>query len=97
MDLKKLEALLASGVTRLSLGVQSFRSEELKFLDRDHSDKESVAVVQNARKAGFDNISLDLIFGLPKQKLRTWENNLELAVELNQQLSTNAHFPINSK
>ena len=83
VDLQKLEAILASGVTRLSLGVQSFHSGELKFLDRDHSDKESVAAVQNARRAGFENISIDLIFGLPKQKLRTWENSLELAVELN--------------
>jgi len=83
VDLQKLEALLESGVTRLSLGVQSFYPAELKFLDRDHSDKESVAAVQNARKAGFKNISIDLIFGLPKQKLFTWQKNLELAVELN--------------
>ena len=83
VDLQKLEALLESGVTRLSLGVQSFYPEELKFLDRDHSDKESVAAVQNARKAGFENISIDLIFGLPKQKLFTWQKNLELAVEIN--------------
>jgi len=83
VDLQKLEALLTSGVTRLSLGVQSFHPEELKFLDRDHGDKESVTTVQNARKAGFENISLDLIFGLPNQKLQFWEKNLERAVGLN--------------
>jgi len=82
VDLQKLEALLTSGVTRLSLGVQSFHPEELKFLDRDHSDKESVTAVQNARKAGFENISIDLIFGLPKQKLQFWKKNLEWAVGL---------------
>ncbi len=83
VDLQKLEDLLAKGVTRLSLGVQSFQPDELKFLDRDHVDKESVAVIQTARKAGFENISLDLIFGLPKQTLQSWKKNLELAAELN--------------
>lgn len=82
VDLNKLKALRQAGVNRLSLGVQSFRPNELQLLDRDHSVEQSDVTFNDARKAGFKNITLDLIFGLPKQKLQTWRRNLELSVQL---------------
>ena len=82
VDLRKLKALRSAGANRLSLGVQSFQPDELQILDRDHTNEDSIARFDDARKAGFENISLDLIFALPDQKLRTWEKNLQKAVEL---------------
>lgn len=82
VDLQKLYDFKSVGVNRLSIGFQSFEQGELEFLDRDHSAKEAVHCFRNARKAGFENISLDLIFGLPGQKLKAWGNNLEKAIAL---------------
>ncbi|MFQ5676763.1 MAG: coproporphyrinogen-III oxidase family protein [bacterium] len=66
VDLGKLQGFLKAGVNRLSLGVQSFHPEELQFLDRDHSAEQSASAIIQARQAGFANISIDLIFGLPE-------------------------------
>lgn len=82
VDLNQLQELHQVGVNRLSTGVQSFQENELKFLDRDHSTAQSVQCIKDARKAGFENINLDLIFGLPKQKVKTWQDNLRRAAEL---------------
>ncbi len=79
VDLSKLKTLRESGVTRLSLGVQSFDNVLLKKLGRAHSKEDVVATIQNAREAGFDNLSLDLIFGLPGQSLDQWKNELKTA------------------
>lgn len=70
------------GVNRVSIGVQSFSEAELRFLDRDHSAEQSIRCVQNARKADFENLSLDLIFGLPEQEVDTWMQNLHRAAAL---------------
>jgi oxygen-independent coproporphyrinogen-3 oxidase len=64
-----LEGWRAAGINRLSLGWQSTRSSLMKTLGRDHSVEESMAAFEQGRHAGFDNISLDLIFGVPGQKL----------------------------
>lgn len=85
VDLDKLRAFRAAGVNRLSLGIQSFHDEELRFLDRTHSAKEAVSTFEMARSAGFDNISVDLIFGLPDQTLSRWEENLKTVIELSPQ------------
>ncbi|MFQ5751998.1 MAG: radical SAM family heme chaperone HemW [bacterium] len=82
VNLKKLKAFRSTGINRLSLGIQSFQPNELKILERIHSVAEAVACFKDARKAGFANISMDLIFALPNQKLETWKKNLELAVTL---------------
>jgi oxygen-independent coproporphyrinogen-3 oxidase len=82
VDLEKLREFLHSGINRLSVGIQSFHDEELKFLSRIHSAKEAKDCIRLAKKAGFDNISLDLIFALPNQGLRAWEENLSTAVSL---------------
>lgn len=82
VNLQKLREFKSAGVNRLSIGFQSFEQDELEFLDRDHSAEQAVNCFKNARKAGFENINLDLIFGLPNQKLKAWENNLKKAAAL---------------
>jgi len=77
-----LHSLVQAGVTRLSLGVQSFDDRELKMLGRIHTAQEAVAALEDARAAGFEAISLDLIFGLPAQSLGDWKRTLEKAASL---------------
>ncbi len=77
VDYKKL------GINRLSIGTQSFEENELKFLTRLHSSSEAIKCFQDARNAGFQNVSLDLIFGLQNQTLESWEKSLQKTVELN--------------
>lgn len=78
-----LRELREAGVNRLSLGVQSFSPEELALLGRSHGKEEICSAFFAAREAGFENISLDLIYGIPGQSLDSWRSNLEKAVELN--------------
>jgi len=68
----------ALGVNRLSFGVQSFSDAELQLLGRIHSADEAIEQYFQAREAGFDNISLDLIYGLPEQTLSDWRKNLDV-------------------
>ncbi len=70
------------GVNRLSVGVQSFDNNELNFLTRIHNAETAEITIRDAAKAGFENISLDLIFNLPKQTKVILEKNLEKAVAL---------------
>jgi len=78
-----LAQLREAGFNRLSIGVQSFDPDELKRLERVHSVNEVYLTVERARKAGFDNLSLDLMFALPGQTARLWESNLQKAIGLN--------------
>jgi len=75
-----LKCLRSAGINRLSVGVQSFDAEELKRLDRVHSVAEIHETVTRARSAGFDNLSLDLMFALPGQTRECWADNLEQAL-----------------
>src|SRR5262245_49465987 len=77
-----LEELRSAGVNRLSFGVQSFDDGELQMIGRSHSAEEAREALRMARAAGFENISLDLIAGLPEQKMETWKRNLEEAFAL---------------
>ncbi len=77
-----LKELREAGVNRLSLGAQSFSPEELAVLGRAHGREEIYSAFFAAREAGFENISLDLIYGIPGQSLDGWRSNLERAVEL---------------
>jgi oxygen-independent coproporphyrinogen-3 oxidase len=77
-----LEKLRALGINRLSFGVQSFDDLELQMIGRTHSAQDARDAVRIARAAGFANISIDLIAGLPEQKMETWRNNLEEACSL---------------
>lgn len=72
-----------AGVNRLSLGVQSTHQKELTLLERQHSYADVLNAVQDARKTGIDNINLDLIYGLPYQELKDWEETLRSIVLLN--------------
>lgn len=72
-----LRAAKAAGVNRLSIGAQSGNDEELRLLGRTHTAADTLLAVNTARKLGFDNISLDLMLGLPKSDLTTLEKSLE--------------------
>ena len=70
-----------AGVNRLNIGIQSFHDENLKFLGRIHSVDEAISSIEWARQAGFDNIGLDLIYGLPGQDKKAWRGDLKCALE----------------
>jgi oxygen-independent coproporphyrinogen-3 oxidase len=74
--------LRAAGVTRTSLGVQSLRDEDLRALARGHTAAEARQAYGAARAAGFDNLSMDLIYGIPGQGLGEWRAGLAAALEL---------------
>ncbi len=78
-----LAALRAAGVNRLSFGAQSFRATELELLGRRHTVADIDRAVELARGAGFDNVSLDLIFAIPPAALDDWQYSVEAAIELN--------------
>ena len=77
-----LERIREAGVNRLSIGVQSFNDRELKMLGRIHTVAEAMGAVHSARRAGFDNLNLDLIYGLPGQTKEDWRRSLEEALAL---------------
>lgn len=78
----RLAEYRAAGVSRLSMGVQSFDDAELRFLGRAHTAAEASRSFERARAAGFDNINIDLIFGFPSQTLESWRRTLDRALEL---------------
>jgi oxygen-independent coproporphyrinogen-3 oxidase len=67
---------------RISIGIQSFNNDDLKRLNRRHNSNQAIEAVENAKKAGFNNISIDLIYGLPFQTIESWNNQLEMAFSL---------------
>jgi oxygen-independent coproporphyrinogen III oxidase len=70
------------GINRISFGVQSFHSEELKILGRIHTPEDAERSLLDARLSGFENINFDLIYGLPLQTLEKWKDTLQKAVNL---------------
>ena len=79
---EKLHALKAIGINRLSIGIQSFDDHILKFLNRVHNVDMALDSVHGARDAGFENISIDLIYAIPGQDMNAWEKNIAKAIEL---------------
>jgi oxygen-independent coproporphyrinogen-3 oxidase len=77
-----LAVLRRAGVNRLSFGAQSFQAAELELLGRAHTVEEIGRAVELARRAGFDNVGLDLIFAIPGSTLGDWQYNVEAAIEL---------------
>ncbi len=80
---EKLEFLYKSGVNRLSIGVQTFNKKHLKYLERNHNKKDVENVVLNAKRVGFNNISIDLIFGFYNQTIKELEKDLKEFLNLN--------------
>ena len=86
---EKLRLIREIGYNRISIGAQSFHENELKLLDRVHGVEEIHTTVKRARDAGFNNLSLDLMFAIPNQTLNEWENNIYQALDKNpEHLST---------
>ncbi len=82
VDVASLRRLRALGANRLSFGAQSADPAELKLLGREHAFEDVVAAVDAARRAGFGDVSFDLIFGLPEQALDSWRRTLAAALPL---------------
>lgn len=82
VDPEFLTHLKRAGVNRLSMGVQSARDGELKEIGRLHNYQQAVQAFQQARQAGFENLSLDLIYGLPDQTLESWKASVEAVLQL---------------
>lgn len=74
--------LRAFPFNRISMGVQSFKAEDLRFLNRRHDREQALRAVESCKENGFANISIDLIYGLPGQTLKEWESNLDVAIRL---------------
>jgi len=70
------------GINRISYGVQSANTEELHMLERAHNFFDVIEAVTSARKAGFNNLNLDLIYGLPEQTLQTWKTTVKRILDL---------------
>ena len=82
VSVDSLRELRETGFNRLSLGVQSLSDPELRLLGRIHSAEQARQAVRDAREAGFENLSVDLIRGLPGQRLEDWQRTLEGAIDL---------------
>ena len=77
-----LQALRKTGINRLSFGIQSFQDELLRLIGRRHNASQAVEAVQMAQKAGFDNLSIDLMYALPTQTMEQWKSDIETALRL---------------
>ena len=82
VSIDKLLQYRAIGINRISLGVQSANGEELRMLERAHNFFDVIEAVSSARRAGFDNLNLDLIYGLPEQSLQTWQTTVRRILDL---------------
>lgn len=82
LSLPRLRQLRSQGVNRLSIGIQSFDDKVLQFLNRAHNGQSAVTCVEEARDAGFQNISIDLIYAIPGQDDETWKQNIVQAIRL---------------
>lgn len=82
LDPEKMRAYRSAGINRLSIGIQAFDDRLLKALGRIHTRDEAIRAVLMAREAGFDNLSVDLMYALPFQTLEDWRDTLKTAVGL---------------
>lgn len=80
-----IQMLQSLPVNRISIGIQSFDDAELRFLSRRHSAQQAIDAVERCQQAGYDNISIDLMYGLPNQTMEMWKSNLQTAMQLNVQ------------
>lgn len=78
----KLRSLKKNGVNRLSIGIQSFQNPTLKYLNRIHDSEQGLSCFHEARQEGFDNLSIDLIYGIPGQEPGRWARDLDQAMAI---------------
>ena len=83
LTIQKLKEIKNTSINRLSIGIQSFRDVDLTSMNRAHNSKEALQSVRWARDMGFDNITIDLIYGFPNMTLNDWQFNLDIAEKLN--------------
>jgi len=79
---QKLQDFRSIGVNRLSIGVQTFNPNLLKFLSRIHSPEDAINTFESARRVGFDNINCDLIYNIPNQSIDDWQSDIEQIVDM---------------
>ncbi len=82
VDAEHFKGYRAAGVNRLSIGVQSLDNDELQWLERIHSREQAISALKTGRAAGFENINLDLIYGLPGQTVPAWLQTLDAAIAM---------------
>lgn len=92
LDAKYIETLRGLPFNRLSIGIQSFDDNELKFLKRRHSAERAIDAVSLCKSSGYNNISIDLMYGLPNQTMDIWQRNLEQAINLDVQHISSYHL-----
>ena len=81
ININKVRQYLDSGINRLNIGIQSFNDKNLKFLGRIHNGKDAIQSIKHAKKIGFSNIGIDLIFTLPEQSKSSWQDDIKLAID----------------
>ena len=94
IDLEYSLGLRQLNVNRISLGIQSWRDADLKLMNRRHDAKQAEQALKNVIKAGFENISVDLIYGLPKTTIKDWESNLDITFSCDIQHLSAYHLTI---
>lgn len=100
---RDLQDYAAFGFNRINIGVQSFNDQNLAFLGRKHNAQQALAAVESAKKAGFNNIGIDLIYGLPDQTVGSWKKDLMQAIRLGPKhlscylLTYEPHTPLHSE
>jgi oxygen-independent coproporphyrinogen-3 oxidase len=82
LSLEYLKDLKDAGINRLSIGIQSFNDEHLKWMNRSHSNDQSTIAIQNAAEVGFTDITIDLIYGLAQLSIEEWEQTIDNALAL---------------
>jgi oxygen-independent coproporphyrinogen-3 oxidase len=97
LDEKYLYGLYELGVNRLSIGVQSFIDEHLRFMNRRHNAQQAVKCIKMAQNVGFKNINIDLIYGLPQLTLPQWRKNIDIFIDLDVPHLSAYHLGIEQK
>lgn len=82
MSREYCDELLSCGINRLSIGIQSFDDTELRVLNRRHSGTEGIAAIHQAHECGFENITIDLMYGIPEQSVDSWKRSLDSVADM---------------
>jgi len=83
LNSKKIKHLKTTPINRFSIGVQSFQAQDLKYMNRAHDVKQAINSIQEVQQAGWENITIDLIYGTPTLTDQQWQENLQLIVDYN--------------